>query len=541
MSWNYGDILDAIIPVLPEDAPALMHGEHIVTWSEFDRRTNALARNLLSAGAQSDSKVAFYMRNRPEYMETLAACFRGRLVHVNVNYRYQHEELFYIFDNSDAEVVVYDSEFADNVEAIRERVPQVKIWVEVTEGNELRCDFATPYEDLMGGDGSPLDIERSPDDLLFLYTGGTTGMPKGVMWPAGSLRNAQLEALSELGPVPTTLEEHVENVRLEGGVVRQLPACPLMHGTGLFTAMGTMISGGAVVTIPDQLRFSAEELWATVEQQRVNNIAIVGDAFAKPMLKVLEENPDKYDLSSMETIISSGVMFSREVKEGLLRHLPQVVLADSFGASESVGFATSYMTVEDEVQTAKFKIGEYCKVFSEDGREIAPGSGEPGFIARRGALPLGYYKDAEKTDQVYKIVDGERYSVPGDWCTVEEDGTLTLLGRGSVCINTGGEKVYPEEVEEVLKRHSAVQDALVVGLPDDRWGQAVTAVIEASPGANASEGVLRNHVREHLAGYKVPKRVLFRDSLDRAPNGKADYKATTEFALKAAGANQAAE
>ncbi len=541
MSWNYGDILDAIIPVLPEDAPALMHGEHIVTWPQFDRRTNALARNLLSAGAQADSKVAFYMRNRPEYMETLAACFRGRLVHVNVNYRYQHEELFYIFDNSDAEVIVFDSEFADNIEALRGRLPKVKIWVEVTSGEDPRCDFAAPYEDLIEGDGSPLEIERSPDDLLFLYTGGTTGMPKGVMWPADALRSAQLEALSELGPVPATLEDHVANVREEGGTVRQLPACPLMHGTGLFTAMGTMIAGGAVVTIPDQPRFSAEELWSTVETQRVTNIAIVGDAFAKPMLRALDENPDKYDLSSMETIVSSGVMFSREVKEGLLRHLPQVVLADSFGASESVGFATSYMTVEDEVQTAKFKIGDYCKVFAEDGREIEPGSGEPGFIARRGALPLGYYKDQKKTDEVYRIVNGERYSVPGDWCTVEKDGTLTLLGRGSVCINTGGEKVYPEEVEEVLKRHSAVHDALVVGLPDERWGQAVTAVVETTPGANASEMVLRDHVRESLAGYKVPKRVLFRNSLDRAPNGKPDYKATTEFAIKALGANQAAE
>lgn len=538
MDWNYGDIIDAIVPILPGEAPALIHGDRVITWEAFDQRTNSLARALLETGATTDSKVAFYMRNRPEYMETAIACFRGRLVHVNVNYRYQPDELFYIFDNSDAEIVVFDSEFAEMVERLRGRLPLVKAWIEVTEGSAPRCQFAVPYESLTGGDGSMLDIERSPDDLLFLYTGGTTGMPKGVMWPQGALRESQLEALAELGPVPRSLEEHVAIVREAvelGTLSRQVPACPMMHGTGLFTALGTLVNGGAVVTIPDQASFSAEALWETVQQCRVTNIAIVGDAFAKPMLRALDEAPDRYDLSSMETIISSGVMWSREVKEGLLRHMPQIVLADSFGASEAMGFGASFMTGEGEVNTAKFTVSDYCKVFSEDGREIEPGSGEPGFIARGGAIALGYYKDEAKTDQVYKIIDGVRYGVPGDWCTVEKDGTLTLLGRGSVCINTGGEKVYPEEIEEVLKTHSAVQDALVVGVPDERWGQAVTAVVESTPGANASETVLRDHVREYLAGYKVPKRVLFRSDLERAPNGKADYKATTAFAMETLG------
>lgn len=537
MDWNYGDIIDAIVPVVPDDAPALIHGDRIISWAEFNRRTNSLARALLDTGAKTDSKVAFYMRNKPAYMETAIACFRSRLVHVNVNYRYQPEELFYIFDNSDAEIVVFDTDFADMVESLRTRLPLVKAWVEVTEGAAPRCSFAVAYDSLLDGEGSMLDIERSPDDLLFLYTGGTTGMPKGVMWPAGALRSAQIDALAELAPVPANMEEHVESVRLEGGTVRQLPACPLMHGTGLFTAMGTLIGGGAVVTIADQLSFSAEALWKTVEQHKVTNIAIVGDAFAKPMLRELDENPGRYDLSSMDTMVSSGVMFSHDVKEGLLRHMPQVVLADSFGASEAIGFGASYMTSDGEVSTAKFQIGTNCKVFSEDGREIEPGSGEPGFIARTGALPLGYYKDEAKTNQVYKTLNGVRYSVPGDWCTVEKDGTLTLLGRGSACINTGGEKVYPEEIEEVLKTHSAVHDALVVGVPDERWGQSVTAVVEATPGANASESVLRDHVREYLAGYKVPKRILFRNDLGRAPNGKADYKGTTAFAMQTLGLN----
>lgn len=532
MDWNYGDIIDAIMPVVPGGAPALIHGDRSISWTEFDRRTNSLARALLDTGATTDSKVAFYMRNKPEYLETAIACFRARLVHVNVNYRYQLEELFYIFENSDAEVVVFDSEFANMVDSLQDRLPLVKAWVEVTEGGAPQCPFAVAYDGLTDGDGTNLDVERSPNDLLFLYTGGTTGMPKGVMWPVGALRSAQIDALAEVAPVPVDLEDHVEIVRAEGGLVRQLPACPLMHGTGLFTAISALIGGGAVITIPDQRSFSAAALWSTVERHKVGNIAIVGDAFAKPMLRELDENPGRYDLASMEAIVSSGVMFSHDVKEGLLRHMPQVVLADSFGASEAIGFGASYMTSEGEVSTAKFQIGEHCKVLAEDGREIEPGSGEPGFIARTGALPLGYYKDEAKTEQVYKVINGVRYSVPGDWCTVEKDGTLTLLGRGSVCINTGGEKVYPEEIEEVLKTHSAVHDALVVGVPDERWGQSVTAVVEATPGANASEKVLRAHVREHLAGYKVPKRVLFRDSLKRAPSGKADYKATTAFAMQ---------
>jgi len=536
--WNYGDIIDAIVPALPEDAPALIHGDLIVSWSEFDRRTNSLARSLLNTGATTGSKVAFYMRNRPAYMETVVACFRSRLVHVNVNYRYQPDELFYIFDNSDAEIVVFDSEFAEIAETLRGRLPLVKAWIEVTEGHSPRCPFAVSYESLMDGDVSILDIERSPDDLLFIYTGGTTGMPKGVMWPQGALRTSQLESLAELAPVPKSLDEHVSIVKEAvalGSLPRLVPACPMMHGTGLFTALANLVGGGAVITIPDQTSFSAEALWKTVEYRQVTSIAIVGDAFAKPMLQALDQEPGQYDLSFIETIISSGVMWSREVKEGLLRHMPQVVLADSFGASEIMGFGASFMTGGGKVNTAKFTVGSHCKVFSEDGREIKAGSSEPGFIAQRGAIALGYYKDEIKTDQVYKIIDGVRYGVPGDWCTVEADGTLTLLGRGSTCINTGGEKVYPEEIEEVLKTHSAVHDTLVVGVPDERWGQSVTAIVEAVPGANAREGVLRDHVRDHLAGYKVPKRVLFRDDLKRAPNGKADYKAATAFAKQSLG------
>lgn len=532
--WNYGDILDAVIPVIPPDHPALIHGSRTITWSQLDVRSNRLARSLAASGLEPGAKVAFYMRNRPEFMETLAACLRGRYVHVNINYRYIAEEVFYIFDNSDAEAIVYDSEFRDVMEILKTRLGKVKVFIEVTPDGKVAA-FASDYNALVdSGDGSPLGIERSRDDMLFIYTGGTTGMPKGVMWRAGDLREAQLNALRVLGPAPETLPEWVEAVAAEPPVSRILPACPLMHGTGLITSLGSFMGGGTIITLEDP-SLSSEELWSSVERNGATTLAIVGDAFAKPMLLELDNNPGKYNLTSVETIISSGVMWSSEVKQALLKHMPQATMTDSFGASEALGFGSSLMTIDGEIKTAKFQISEHCKVFDENDRLVEPGSGIPGFIARGGAIPVGYYKDEEKSAKTFKTIDGERYSIPGDWCTVEVDGTLTLLGRGSVCINTAGEKVYPEEIEEVLKTHPCVDDALVVGVPDDKWGQSVTGIIRLNGGTDFDEAELRSHVRGQLAGYKTPKRILVGQMPFRAPNGKADYKTVTEFALSELG------
>lgn len=530
MPWNYGDILDAIAPVLPADAPALVHGDRTITWGEKDKRTNNLARALIERGAKPGDKVAFYMRNRPEYMETLAAAFKARLVHVNVNYRYKPDEVFYIFDDSDAQTVVYGSEFRDTIVELKDRLGKVATFVEVSDGGDT-APFAEQYDALVAsGDGAPLGIERSPDDMLFIYTGGTTGMPKGVMWRGDDMREAQLSALRKLGPVPETLDALVASIKEIGPGGRIIPACPLMHGTGLLTAMGNMMNGGTVVTLQHH-SLNPEELWMAVDRNKVDTIAIVGDAFAKPMLRVLEENPGKFDLSSVLIIISSGVMWSADVKKGLLKHMPQAIMTDSFGSSEALGFGTSLMTVDGVIETAKFQIGDRCKVFDENDREIAPGSGEHGIIAMGGPIPVGYYKDEEKTAKTFRTIGGKRYSIPGDWCTVEADGTLTLLGRGSVCINTAGEKVYPEEVEEALKTHPAVEDALVVGVPDEKWGQAVTGVIHLANGADFDEEALKHHVHDHLAGYKTPKHILVGNAVPfRAPNGKADYKGVTQFA-----------
>jgi len=540
MSWNYGDILDAMGEVVPADNACLIHGDRLVTWGDFTRRSNNLARALRERGVDTGDKVAFYMRNHPAYCEALGACFKGRLVHVNVNYRYVDEELHYIFDNSDAKAVVFSSEFADHVRNLRARLPKVALWIEVAEGGvpsvEFACDFDTLAE---RGAGTPLALERSGEDLLFLYTGGTTGMPKGVMWDHESLWFAGAAgATPENGMVPPPdLAAHAENVRAMGGGRRLLPCCPLMHGTGLFTSIATLAAGGSVVTLTHP-SFDAAECLAAVERHRVNGLAIVGDAFAAPLLRELEANPGRYDIDSLTSIISSGVMWSQEVKEGLLRHHPGLVLTDSFGASEAVGFASSQTTAEGTVQTARFAVGEYTKVFTPDYREVQPGSDEVGFVARRGAIPRGYYKDDEKTAKTFPVIGGVRYSIPGDWCRVEADGSLTLLGRGSVCINTAGEKVYPEEVEEVLKQHPAVDDALVVGVPDPQWGEMVTAVVAFAPGAEpeeVDEESMRRYVRGRLAGYKTPKRVVAIDTIGRADNGKADYQRVTEYAKRRLG------
>ena len=533
--WNFGDLLDGVERVLKKDAPAILHGDRTLSWGEFSRMSNNLAAALVARGAQPGDKVSFYMRNRAEYLVCLAACFKARLVHVNVNYRYTDDELHYIFDNSDSKFVFFGVEFAEFAERLSARTACVSHWI---QADGEAPSFAEPLAALCAeGSGAPLDIERSPEDLIFIYTGGTTGMPKGVMWQHCDLWGALGYGgtiLANEGTIPETPQIHIENVGRYGPGPRQVAACPLMHGTGLFTAILNLMAGGCVGTL-EGASFDAEDLFDTIQEHDIQSVVIVGDAFAKPMLNALNANPNRWNLGSLKIIISSGVMWSLDVKQGLLEHHPGMVLADMFGSSEAVGFGASVTSAAGKSKTAVFKIGDHCKVFTEDHREVVPGSGERGFIARSGAIPLGYYKDEKKTAETFPSIDGVRYSVPGDWCTVEEDGTLTLLGRGSSCINTAGEKVYPEEVEEALKTHDTVEDALVVGVPDEKWGNAVTAVVKLSPDAAFDEAALRQHVRERLAGYKRPKRVLSVPKMFRAPNGKADYKGALAFAKEQLG------
>jgi fatty-acyl-CoA synthase len=497
------------------------------SWGEFGARTNALARHLQRTHAAGD-KLAIYSYNRPEFVEALVGAMKARLVPVNVNYRYREDELAYLFDNSDASAVIYEAPFADRVAKIRDRLPGVREWIELADGSAPGASgnaFALPYEETTQGEPAPLDVARSPDDLVFLYTGGTTGMPKGVMWTQGAIFEALGGGgIAALGEKPSaSVDEQRERIAREGTAMRLLPACPLMHGTGQFTAFNALAGGGAIVTCDSQ-RLDPAELWSTAAARTTQAIAIVGDAFAKPMLRALEENPDRFDLSALRLIVSSGVLWSPAVKQALLQHIPQAVLMDSFGSSEAMGFGTELTTKDATVQLGKFRIGPDCRVFTPEGREVAPGSGEAGYVARSGPIPLGYYKDEKKSAETFRTYQGRRWSIPGDVCTVEADGTLNLHGRGSVCINTAGEKVYPEEVEETLKLHPAVRDAVVVGIPDEKWGEAVTGLVELEAGVAAGEDELRDFVRERLAGYKVPKRVVLAESVGRSPSGKADYK-----------------
>ena len=533
MDWNFGDMLDAIEATIAPDALALAHGDRTISWGETSKRTNRLARAFQAAGVQPGDKIGHYMRNSPAYMETSHAAFKARMTPVNINFRYKPQEVAYIAENSDSAVLVYSAEFRETVAEIRGSLPLVKLYVEVGDGSPTP-DFAVDYETIVSsGDAAPLGIKRSGDDMLFLYTGGTTGMPKGVMWPHKELREVQLMGARKMGTALETMEALTEQIRTVGPAAPFVPACPLMHGTGYFSAIGAALAGAAVVTLENP-GFDAAELWAAVDRHKVGSIAIVGEVFAKPMLRVLEENPGKYDVSSVVNIISSGVMWSVETKRALLEYLSQTVLTDSFGASEGVGFGASMMTKDGEIPTAKFTIGDRCQVFDENDEPVAAGSGKPGIIAMMPPIPLGYYKDEAKTAKTFRTIRGQRYSIPGDWCTVEADGSLTLLGRGGSSINTGGEKVFPEEVEEALKTHPSIEDALVVGVPDPTWGQAITAVVKTVPGYAFAEDALKLHVRETLAAYKSPKRIILAEGVAlRAPNGKADYKAANELARAA--------
>ena len=535
MNWNFGTVFESVADAIPEHTALVQDGRRR-TWREFDERAARLAGALRDLGLGPDSKVAFYLYNCNEYLETLLAAFKLRAVPANVNYRYTADELAYQLENSDAEAVVFHGSLGERVDAVRDPNLKVRAAVQVDDGSPL-VDGALRYEDLIEAHEPMERIERSGDDLVFLYTGGTTGMPKAVMWRHEDLFGALAPlAYSFFGldmPEDSTDAGALARKVHESGLVPvHLPASPLMHGTGQFSTLQALFLGGTIVTL-EQRHFDPHELWQTVQRERVTQIAIVGDAFAKPMLRALEEaeaNGEPYDLSSLVLVISSGVMWSESVKRALIERQP-VIAYDSLGSSEGVGFANAITTTDSKGETAKFSVGPNTKVFTDDGREVKPGSGEVGYLAVGGNIPLGYYKDPAKTASTFREVDGKRYSIPGDYATVEEDGTITLLGRGSVSINSGGEKIFPEEVEEAVKQHPAVADAVVVGVPDERFGEVVAAVVALAPGRNADEDEISDAVeRSGLARFKRPRHVVVVDAVPRGPNGKADYAWARETA-----------
>jgi acyl-CoA synthetase (AMP-forming)/AMP-acid ligase II len=538
MELHYATIWESIADTIPE-ATAVVHGDNVKTWAQYDQRAARLAAAYSAAGLGHDSKIGLYMYNGNEYLEAQYGAFKIRGVPINVNYRYLDEELWYLLDNADAEALVFHSSLGDRVSHVVDRLPKLKLLIEVDDGGTGQVPRSVSYDQVLAAHEPMERIVRSEDDIYMLYTGGTTGMPKGVMYDMASHVGLFLSSgFPFLGQrVPRTGEEVAPLVRAiteAGNRMIAIPCAPLMHGTGLWLgAFASHLTGGEVITLTSRT-LDPHEVLRTVQSRRATSLVIVGDAFAKPLVAAIDEAAERgrpYDLSSIGVILSSGVMWTTEVKEQLLERIPHVVLFDAIGSTEgSVGNQMS--TRGGSTETAKFTQNPTTKVFTEDGREVTPGSDEIGIVAAGGFVPIGYFKDPDKSARTFRTIDGARYAFPGDLAQVAADGTLILLGRGNQVINSGGEKIFPEEVEEAVKRVPGVRDCLVVGVDDARFGQAVTAVA-ATDGTTLNEADVIAHVKTQLARYKAPKRVVFVTEVPRSPNGKADYNAARQYALDA--------
>jgi 3-oxocholest-4-en-26-oate---CoA ligase len=541
MEMHFATVWESIADII-SDRPAVTHGHITRSWAQYDERAARVAAALVDAGLRPDSKVALFMYNSNEYMEAQYGAFKMRGVPVNVNYRYLDDELWYLLDNSDSEAIIFHSSLGDRVARVADRLPKLELLIEVVDGGAGNVPGSSEYEAVLAAHAPMERIVRSEDDLYLLYTGGTTGMPKGVMYAMGGLTSAfATSALELIGQPPpedaAQLAGIVQAASAAGPLMVSIPSAPLMHGTGCW--LGWFIPhlvGGHVVTLENR-SLDAHELLRTVEQHHVQAVTIVGDSFAKPIITALDEGrPDgsPYDTSSIGMFVSAGVMWTSEVKQQMIDRVEQAVLIDAIGSSE--GSMGGQITMKGApAETARFQADPTTKVFTDDDREVQPGSDDVGMVAAGGNVPLGYYKDEEKSARTFRVINGQRYSFPGDFAKVAADGSLILLGRGSQVINTGGEKVFPEEVEEAVKRVSGVRDCLVVGVENEKFGQAVTAVVSLDDGADVDAATIIASVKEDLAGFKAPKAVVFVPQVPRAPNGKADYRTAREHALDALG------
>lgn len=517
------------------DAPVLSQGETRRSWGDFDDRAARFASGLTAAGLGPGDKVAQFLYNSPAYLETWFGTLKARCVPVNVNYRYVEDELAYLLVNADARALVFHASLAERVAPVVARLDGIDLLVEVDDraqvpGTELGTVPGAISEDELFASHEPAPrIERAGTDITMIYTGGTTGMPKGVMSPIGpGLESFLVTVPPVLGlPALSSLDEIPELARgqLEAGEqFVSLPACPLMHGTGLgIGALPTLSFGGRIVLLEGR-GLDVDELWSTVEREGVHGITVVGDAFARPMLAALDARPDRYELSSIRLVLSSGAMFSAEIKDGLLRHMPGAMIVDYIAATEGL-MGVSLSTSGNPAATGTFLPAPGVVVLDENDVVVPAGSDRTGMVAVANSAVTGYFKDAEKTARTFRVVNGVRYSIPGDWASVEADGSIHLLGRGSQCINTGGEKVYPEEVEEAIKRRPGVADCLVFGVADERFGQRVVAVASPVGSEPLDPESVVDALRSSLSAYKLPRQLVVVDDVPRAPNGKADYPA----------------
>ena len=528
MDFHFANLYEGIADLMG-DRIALSQSGTTTSWTDYEHRAARIAAALVSAGLKPDSKVALYTRNCPEFLEATFGTLKMRGVPIGVNFRYVEDELKYLLEDCDAEAIFYGAEFADRVAMVKDSLPKLRLLVQIGEGPA--APFAETYGDLLSTHEPMQRISRPGTDLMIIYTGGTTGYPKGVMRQQETMCKDMAQGYASIGwPIPETPEELLATLArgLEAGHQphRSLILSPLIHGSGLLLGALTpmLLTGSAAFTLPGD-HFDPALAWRTVEREEITLMAIIGDVFAKPLLDELvrmREAGTPYNITSLKRIHSSGMIWSREVKEGLLE-FGDLVLLDGAGATEG-SMGVSITTRETRSDTAQFTPMANTTVLGEDGKPVQPGSGEIGRVAITGNVPVGYYKDKQKSLETFPVIDGVRYAIPGDYAQIEADGSLKLLGRGSNCITTGGEKVYAEEVDDVLKRHPLIRDCLTVGIPDERFGQRVAALIELEPGKTATDEEVTEHVRSLLAGYKVPRSLTFVDLIQRGPNGKADYK-----------------
>jgi acyl-CoA synthetase (AMP-forming)/AMP-acid ligase II len=541
---NLARIHEAIADAVP-DRECIVFRDRRLTWRDVQDRTRRLGnllrghglgchteRSALEGWQSGQDHVAIYAYNGNEYLETMLGAYKARCAPFNVNYRYVEEELLYLFDNSDAKAVVYHARFAPMLDKLRPRLGPVRLWLQIADdsGNALLPGALDYEEALASASPAPPPDDLSADDLYIVYTGGTTGMPKGVLWRQEDIFYGALVSNWK----PESLAEIQDRARNAKRPIRVLPAPPFMHGAAHWVAFNIWHLGGTVVINDHVDHLDPDDVWSTVEREKAGILLIVGDAFGRPLLDQLDKKD--YDLSHLFQLSSGGAILTAALKAQFLERIPHLRIMDALGSSESGSQASHASNAESRVQSGSFELAPGSLVLNESlTAKLAPCSEETGWLAREARVPLGYYKDAEKTARTFPTVDGVRYSVPGDRARIRADGSLELLGRDSVTINSGGEKIFAEEVEQALKHHPAVYDAVVVGTPSERWGSQVTAIVQLREGETPSEDSLKAVAREHIAAYKLPKAFVYVERITRAPSGKADYRWAKETAMEALG------
>ena len=526
-TFNLADMFEAAVDAFG-DREYLVAGGNRRTYAQMEERANRLAHYLDAHGVGPGDHVGIYALNSVEWVEAAWAVFKLRAVWININYRYVKEELRYLFTNADLVALIHQAEFSPQVAALLPDLPDLRLVIGIDDGSGVPLGPDTvPFEEAMA-EGSPERdfAPRSGDDYYILYTGGTTGMPKGVVW-----RHEDVFYALGGGVDPTTNtrvqspEEMVE--KGQGGQLTLLPIAPLMHGATQWSILGQSFVGNRTILLA---KFDPHEVWRLVSTEKANSIMITGDAMGKPLIEALDEPGVSYDLSSLLAVTSSAALFSAPVKDEFFRHLPNIVIVDAIGSSESGNNGMATMTKGGTAMKSGPTVSVLgdTVVFDEDLVPVVPGSGTIGKIARSGDIPVGYYNDPVKTAEVFINVDGTRYVMPGDFATIEEGGAITLLGRGSVSINSGGEKIFPEEVESAVRAPPDVFDALVVGAPDERWGQRVAAIIQPRADRHPTLEDIQAHCRDAIAGYKVPRQLHVVETIERSPSGKPDYRWAAE-------------